>query len=43
MRLKTLGVLLTTALAAFTMLYWFTDTMRRDQIAQQSNRRIHAA
>jgi mono/diheme cytochrome c family protein len=34
MRLKTLGVLLTTALAAFTMLYWFTDTMRRDQIAQ---------
>ncbi|HEX5041152.1 MAG TPA: c-type cytochrome [Candidatus Limnocylindria bacterium] len=40
MRLKTLGVLLTTALAAFTMLYWFTDTMRRDQIAQQQQEEL---
>lgn len=35
MRLKTLGVLLTTALAAFTMLYWFTDLPRRDSIAAE--------
>ena len=33
MRLKTLGVLLVTALAAFTMLYWVTDTGRRESIA----------
>jgi mono/diheme cytochrome c family protein len=33
MRLKTLGVLITTALAAFTMLYWFTDSMRREAVA----------
>src|ERR671917_358404 len=33
MRLKTLGVLLVTALAAFTMLYWITDTGRRESIA----------
>jgi mono/diheme cytochrome c family protein len=33
MRLKTLGVLVTTALAAFTMLYWFTDGIRRDSVA----------
>ena len=33
MRLKTLGVLLTTALAAFTMLYWFTDGIRRESVA----------
>lgn len=32
MRLKTLGVLLTTALAAFTMLYWLTDAPRREAI-----------
>jgi mono/diheme cytochrome c family protein len=32
MRLKTLGVVLTTALAAFTMLYWVTDDSRRDSI-----------
>lgn len=32
MRLKTLGVLLTTAMAAFTMLYWFTDEPRRDSV-----------
>lgn len=33
MRLKTLGVLLVTALAAFTMLYWVTDDSRRETIA----------
>ena len=33
MRLKTLGVVLVTALAAFTMLYWVTDNGRRDEIA----------
>ena len=40
MRLKTLGVLLVTALAAFTMLYWFTDTMRRDQVAKQQEEEL---
>lgn len=34
MRIKTLGVLLVTVLAAFTMLYWFTDAGRRDTIAR---------
>ena len=33
MRLKTLGVVLITALAAFTVLYWVTDTSRRESIA----------
>lgn len=33
MRIKALGVLLVTALAAFTMLFWFTDQSRRDAIA----------
>jgi mono/diheme cytochrome c family protein len=32
MRIKALGVLLVTALAAFTMLFWFTDQSRRDAI-----------
>ena len=32
MRLKTLSVLLLTALAAFTMVYWVTDDARREQI-----------
>ena len=32
MRLKTLGVVLITALAAFTVIYWVTDTSRRDAI-----------
>lgn len=42
MRLKTLGVLLTTALAAFTMLYWLTDQPRRDTIAgEQEEELIH--
>lgn len=33
MRLKTLGVLLVTALAAFTMIYWITDEPRRETVA----------
>jgi mono/diheme cytochrome c family protein len=33
MRLKTLGVLLVTAMAAFTMIYWFADQPIRDSIA----------
>jgi mono/diheme cytochrome c family protein len=33
MRIKTLGVLLVTVLAAFTMLFWFTDGARRESIA----------
>lgn len=33
MRIKALGVLLVTALAAFTMLFWFTDEARREAIA----------
>ena len=42
MRLKTLGVLLIVALAAFTMLFWFTDAQRRDQIAvEQEEELLH--
>ena len=33
MRLKTLGVIIVTALSAFTLLYWITDTSRRESIA----------
>jgi cytochrome c553 len=33
MRIKTLGVLMVTVLAAFTMLFWFTDAGRRASIA----------
>jgi mono/diheme cytochrome c family protein len=40
MRLKTLGVLLVTALAAFTMLYWFTDTMRREAVVKQQDEEL---
>jgi mono/diheme cytochrome c family protein len=35
MRLKTLGVVLVTALAAFTILYWVTDDGRRQAIAAE--------
>jgi mono/diheme cytochrome c family protein len=35
MRLKTLGVVLVTALAAFTVLYWVTDDGRRAAIAAE--------
>ena len=42
MRLKTLGVVLVTALAAFTMLYWVTDGIRRNAIAaEQEEELIH--
>ena len=42
MRLKTLGVLITTALAAFTLLYWFTDAPRREAIAvEQEEELLH--
>jgi mono/diheme cytochrome c family protein len=40
MRLKTLGVLLVTAMAAFTMLYWLTDQTRRDQIAAEQEEEL---
>ncbi len=40
MRLKTLGVLLVTAIAAFTMLYWLTDQTRRDQIAAEQEEEL---
>jgi mono/diheme cytochrome c family protein len=40
MRLKTLGVLLVTAMAAFTMLYWLTDGTRRDQIAAEQEEEL---
>jgi mono/diheme cytochrome c family protein len=33
MRIKTLGVILITILAAFTLLYWFTDLPRREALA----------
>ena len=34
MRLKTLGVIVTLALSVFTVLYWVTDTTRRESIAE---------
>jgi mono/diheme cytochrome c family protein len=40
MRLKTLGVLLVTAMAAFTMLYWLTDQARRDEIAAEQEEEL---
>jgi mono/diheme cytochrome c family protein len=44
MRLKTLGVLLVTALAAFTMLYWITDGVRREaKAADQEEELLHFA
>ena len=35
MRLKTIGVLVTTLLAAFTMLYWLTDEARRESLGAE--------
>ncbi|MCA1570589.1 MAG: cytochrome c [Chloroflexi bacterium] len=35
MRLKTLGVIVVTVLSVFTVLYWVTDTMRRETIAAE--------
>jgi mono/diheme cytochrome c family protein len=40
MRLKTLAVLLIVALAAFTMLYWFTDPSRRDALATEHDEEL---
>lgn len=40
MRLKTLGVLLVTAMAVFTALYWLTDAMRREQIAVEQEEEL---
>ena len=42
MRLKTLGVLLVTALAAFTMIYWFVDGMLREAIAVEQEEELLA-
>ena len=42
MRLKTLGVILVTALSVFTLLYWVTDNLRRDTIAvEQDEELVH--
>jgi mono/diheme cytochrome c family protein len=42
MRLKTLGVLLVTAMAAFTMIYWFADQPIRESIAvEQEEELLH--
>jgi len=40
MRLKTLGVFLVTALAAFIMLYWLTDGIRRETIAVEQEEEL---
>src|SRR5688500_14828634 len=40
MRLKTLGVLLVTAMAIFTALYWLTDGMRREAIAVEQDEQL---
>ena len=40
MRLKTLGVVLVTALSVFTMVYWFTDNMRRDAVAVEQEEEL---
>jgi mono/diheme cytochrome c family protein len=40
MRLKTLGVIVTAALAMFTMLYWLTDTPRRETFAHEQEEEL---
>ena len=40
MRLKTLGVILVTALSIFTLLYWVTDNLRRDTIAAEHDEEL---
>lgn len=40
MRLKTLGVLLVTVVSLFTMLYWLTDGIRRDTIAEEQTEEL---
>src|SRR5918999_5667085 len=41
MRLKTLGVLVTLALALFTAVYWFTDDGIRASRAESQEERLH--
>ena len=41
MRLKTLGVILVTVLAAFTLLYWMTDGPRREGMAAEHEEELH--
>ena len=42
MRLKTIGVVLVTALSVLTMVYWITDNMRRDAVAvEQEEELLH--
>ncbi len=40
MRLKTLAVVLLTVLAAFTMLWWFTDLSRRESFAHEQEEEL---
>src|SRR5918999_3542722 len=40
MRLKTLAVILITVLAAFTMLWWFTDIGRRESFATEQEEEL---
>lgn len=40
MRLKTLGVILATVMAAFTMLYWVTDDARRQAIGAEHDEEL---
>lgn len=40
MRLKTLGVILTTALAVFTMFFWVTDDARREAIGAEHDEEL---
>jgi mono/diheme cytochrome c family protein len=42
MRLKTLGVILVTALSVFTLLYWVTDTTRREQVTTEHDEELLA-
>ena len=42
MRLKTIGVVLVTALSVLTMVYWVTDNLRRDAVAvEQEEELLH--
>jgi mono/diheme cytochrome c family protein len=42
MLLKTLGVILVTALAAFTVVYWLTDAPRRESLAAEHEAELEA-
>jgi len=41
MRLKALGVILVTAISAFTVLYWLTDAPRREAVAAEHEEELH--